>query len=522
MIVIFLTGAIVLALEVLASRIMTPYFGVSLYIWAGILSITLTFLAVGYYLGGRLAGRVDGGRAVAAFFLLPTVSAAAILLAVPVYPFLFPALAGVDLLFGSFVGSALLLALPLICLSAMNPMLIAINRSRAAAGDGGAGLVFFVSTAGSVAGVLITVFAIIPNLTNFAALLWLALALCLIAGLFAAGAPGLPRAGKLRLAGAAAGVAALAVAFMLTQGWYLRRLADSGDGRLNTQVVGEYSSIFGNIKVVELGPPGGGIRPIKGYIQDGIMQNRTTRQGVSASLYTYVLQSLALGFVPGARSGLVLGLGAGIVPRDFKRAGMAVSVVEINPDSLRAARDHFGFQAADFTLHIQDARTFVRGCRQAFDVVVVDLFQGDSTPDYLLSREFFGDIRRCLGPKGAVVMNAFFDDQDDVPNMRLLATVRTAFGRVFQFREPGGNAFVVGTVGPPPDPLLFRSEVLPGPLADRVRATLATGQRISGDALLGFAPVSDQQNLFSILSAGARMRQRRAIASTLPPHILVN
>ncbi len=36
-ILIFVTGAITLALEVLASRIMTPYFGVSPYIWSGIL-----------------------------------------------------------------------------------------------------------------------------------------------------------------------------------------------------------------------------------------------------------------------------------------------------------------------------------------------------------------------------------------------------------------------------------------------------------------------------------------------------
>ena len=59
---IFATGAATLSLEVLASRIMTPYFGVSLYIWAGILSITLTFLAVGYYLGGRLSQRLRSQR----------------------------------------------------------------------------------------------------------------------------------------------------------------------------------------------------------------------------------------------------------------------------------------------------------------------------------------------------------------------------------------------------------------------------------------------------------------------------
>ena len=60
--IIFISGAAILALELLASRIMTPYFGVSLYIWTGILSITLVALSVGYWTGGKLANsrkRVD-------------------------------------------------------------------------------------------------------------------------------------------------------------------------------------------------------------------------------------------------------------------------------------------------------------------------------------------------------------------------------------------------------------------------------------------------------------------------------
>ncbi len=53
--IIFITGGAILALELLASRILTPYFGVSLYIWSGILSITLVSLAAGYWRGGQLA-----------------------------------------------------------------------------------------------------------------------------------------------------------------------------------------------------------------------------------------------------------------------------------------------------------------------------------------------------------------------------------------------------------------------------------------------------------------------------------
>jgi len=75
--IIFLSGGAILALELLASRIMTPYFGVSLYIWTGILSITLISLALGYWWGGRLAaGRSDdhSGRLGLLFALMPALA----------------------------------------------------------------------------------------------------------------------------------------------------------------------------------------------------------------------------------------------------------------------------------------------------------------------------------------------------------------------------------------------------------------------------------------------------------------
>ena len=125
---IFATGAVTLSLEVLASRIMTPYFGVSLYIWAGILSITLTFLAVGYYLGGRLSQRSDKESLETLFLAAPAFSAMSIAVATALYPVVFPLLSRFNLIIGSFVGGFLLLALPLMALSAMNPMLIALQR----------------------------------------------------------------------------------------------------------------------------------------------------------------------------------------------------------------------------------------------------------------------------------------------------------------------------------------------------------------------------------------------------------
>ena len=68
--VLFLSGAAILALELLASRIMTPYFGVSLYIWTGILSITLVSLALGYWAGGRISGHARAADRLAGLYAL--------------------------------------------------------------------------------------------------------------------------------------------------------------------------------------------------------------------------------------------------------------------------------------------------------------------------------------------------------------------------------------------------------------------------------------------------------------------
>ena len=52
-----LCGALLMALEILASRIIAPYFGNSVYIWGSIISVFLGALSLGYAWGGRLADR---------------------------------------------------------------------------------------------------------------------------------------------------------------------------------------------------------------------------------------------------------------------------------------------------------------------------------------------------------------------------------------------------------------------------------------------------------------------------------
>lgn len=530
--IIFVSGGAILALELLASRIMTPYFGVSLYIWTGILSITLVSLALGYWLGGKCAGRGDRPRGLERltqlFALLPAIAALAIVLACLVYPFLFSSLASWSLVLGAFVACLVLLFLPLVATSAMNPLLVAIALRRAdrKSGDAGAGYVFFVSTIGSVAGVLATAFGLIPYVSNYAATLVIALILA-TASLAVALAPSV-RLAAPRAVAATALAAAFASALLLWQAdAYTGRSASVAYAGRVWRVEATYGSLFGTVKILRSNPQTEDGRFLRVYFQDGLTQNTVDSQGRSMSFYTYALEALAYAYRPDLRTALVLGLGAGVVPRQLARRGVAVEAVEIDPASLRAAREFFGFDPRLARVHHADARTFLKRCPRAFDVIVVDLFHGDGTPEHLVTRESFRDLKRCLAPRGVAVFNTFSDLERPRAYAHFLATLRSELPHIALYRPGWANAvhvnsFVVAAPEPLPSPQRVTLDSVPAHHESTLWEMLARPRGLEQELLAGGRIVTDARNPAAHDLAQSQLAYRRFVVEAMPPALLLN
>lgn len=529
--ILFVSGGAVLALELLASRIMTPYFGVSLYIWTGILSITLIALALGYWAGGRIAGsrRVAGdlARLGQIYALMPAVGAFAIVAATMVYPYLFPLLARSDLVLGAFAACLVLLFVPLVAASAMNPLLVAVllARGRGRTGDAGAGAVFFVSTLGSVAGVLVTAFGLIPRVSNFAATLTVALVLASLS-LAAAARPPTPLAARGRV-GMAGGIAALAALLFLWQAdAYIGRMWPATYGGRDWRLEASFSSLFGTVKILRSAPDGAG-RYARVYFQDGLVQNTVASDGRSLSFYTYALEALARAYRPRLESALVLGLGAGIVPMRLAGQGVAVDAVEIDPASLAAATRVFGFDPARVTVRLADARTYLRRCARRYDVVIVDLFYGDGTPDYLVTREFFGDLKRCLAPGGVAVFNTFADLNQPVVYAHLLTTLRSELSSIVLYRpdwrgSTNVNSFIVAAAAALPEPQPVQLDYVPPQHVAALDAMMARPLMLNRDLLDQGEIVTDARNRALHAIAESQISYRKGVVQAVPAAFLVN
>ena len=527
--IIFVSGGAILALELLASRVMTPYFGVSLYIWTGILSITLLSLALGYWIGGRLAARIDHrARLTQLYALMPAAAAIAIVLACLVYPHTFAALASWSLVAGAFVASIVLLFVPLVATSAMNPLLVALllRAKQVRGGDAGAGSVFFVSTLGSLAGVIVTAFALIPYVSNFGALLIAGLTLALLSLAAAMLAPS-PIAGRGLVSAAGVLAAVLALALLWNADAYTGRLGPYTYSGTTWRLETAESSLFGTVKVLKSAPDAESGRFVRMYFQDGLTQNVVDSNNRSASFYTYGLEGLARAYRPGMRRALMLGLGAGMVPMRLAETGVAVEVVEIDPVSVRIAQKLFGYDASKVRTHETDARTFLHACRSRYDVVVVDLFHGDGTPDYLVTREFFRDLRNCLAADGVAVFNTFAYLTRPASYAHLLTTLKSELPHLALYRPPADgstltNSFIAASAQPLPQPVRVTFDYVPQRHQESLWNMLSAPTPLTPGLFAGGRIVTDAVNPAAHDHAAVQLAYRRGVVEGMPPAMLLN
>ncbi len=106
---------------------------------------------------------------------------------------------------------------------------------------------------------------------------------------------------------------------------------------------------------------------------------------------------------------LVLGLGLGSIPlmleKTFKK-NFHYTCVELDPAVIELAQEYtLQHLSSSMNIVCADAYDFIDYTEETFDLIAVDIFVDDTTPEQFESSTFLNNLKKCLNPGGIILYN---------------------------------------------------------------------------------------------------------------------
>lgn len=431
---VFLTGASVMVIELLGTRLIAPFYGASLYVWASLISVTMIALAIGYYAGGHWADHAKRTG-------LALIIALAGLLTLVIPWLTTPVLLATDSLglqMGTFTSTLILFTPSLIMLGMVGPFAVKMATDSLSGVGASTGSIYAVSTVGSVVGTLLLGFYLFPRIGSREIFVGVGLGLLVLAALVA-----FFERKRIPLTYSLIPVVMLALpAIIMSSGGFSSSNAASIPASMSKsdepsyQVRFERESLYGWVRVLD--NPATNIRLL--------MADASTIGAASIShgenLLTYQkIVDLLPRLAPGIERALLIGQGAGHMATNLLRFGITTDTIEIDPAIAEAAQDYFDFKPTGKRI-IGDARYEIRKLQGNYDLIILDVFTGGSEPVHLLTEETLRQINGLLSEQGILALNfvSFLDSGENIA----LASVGKTLAQVFPHQlvfisEPGDD-----------------------------------------------------------------------------------
>ena len=452
---VFTAGACSLAVELSASRLLAPYFGTSLFVWANLIGLILLYLTIGYYIGGRLADRYPRP---AVLYLLTTIAAFLIgvipFIARPILSWSLTSFAtySVSVFYGSLVSVILLFAIPMILLGCVSPFAIRLRIEQVGKSGHTAGQLYAISTAGSILGTFLPVLWLIPTIGTRYTFFVFAVALLLMSVI------GLIVTQMSRPRPPNTGIRAstrVSILLLLPMGMAIFGMhgpikpASGSDG--GGVLVTEKESAYNYIQVVRVG------NEMQLVLNEGlgIHSIYNPNQILTQGPWDYFMVAPYFNKPPFTQSQVhrvcVIGLGAGTVPRELNAAYGPIPIdgVEIDGAIVDLGRQYFHMNEPNLHVIVQDGRYYLQTTAQKYDIIGIDAYQQPYVPFQLTTLEFFQEVRAHLTPTGVAVINAGRTNKDFRLVEALAQTMRGAFSNVYIIdTERFTNSLIIGTNAP--------------------------------------------------------------------------
>jgi predicted membrane-bound spermidine synthase len=438
--IVVVSGAVLMGIEIAGAKILAPGFGTSTFVWGSIIGLFMGALAAGYYIGGKFADRNPEFGALAMVVSLAGVWVALIPRMGPLIADLI-ARSGWGVVMGPLAAATAIFFVPSFLMAMVSPFAVKLRATSLSGLGSIAGNLYALSTFGSIVGTMLTTFVLIPLLFVSVLMQILGVALVLVAAvsyiLFRSAVGGIKPNDQRSLAVmvvtglliAEAGIV-YPVQPHVPKGERLLRYEDS-----------TYHEILVTENVIMEGEADGGyLRPAKLWTREGdnippwlveipryLKFNENTESGIfpynaeyaNAVQYTDLLH-LPLIFVnnPLPARMLVVGGGGGIIPTQYNKAyGTKVDIAEIDDKVREISQKYFTVTqdtdpsapnySKDIHFFIGDGRQTIKNLPDnQYDVIVLDAYSsGGQVPFHLMTWEFMREVKKKLTKHGVLATN---------------------------------------------------------------------------------------------------------------------
>lgn len=402
-----ITGAVVMALEILGSRLLAPVFGNSLFVWGALIGVILAAMSSGYAFGGWASDRYAGGSVLAGLLLFS--GSWTFLVAWASQPILFQVDAWIqDPRWGPCLAATILLAPPAFGLSGVLPAMLRLAVSDMGHLGRHTGRMIALSTVGSLIGTWGTAFFLLSWIGSQALVAWLGTIQVVLGLLW------LWRGAKIRFVGKLLGLAC--------SGLFVA-LALHPIQKLNPPVHQE-DSPYQQVRVRD-------DQLFRYLVLDRTFHAVMWKADPLPLFLPYSqLMVASLALVDQPQRGLILGHGGGSLAKWLAHywPDLEMDIIEFDPVVVRMAEDYFEYHPpANHHVRVKDGRAFLNTTDHRYDVIWIDAFARHMIPFHLTTKEFYAAVRMHLNPDGVVALN-LASSGEELDNARAAAVVQTMRG----------------------------------------------------------------------------------------------
>ena len=389
-IIVFLSGAIGMGLELIAARVLSPYVGSSNVVWTSIIGIILASMSLGYWLGGKQADKDASINKLSHILMLAALSTSIIPILETI---VVKGLAGVldNLVIAAIICAIIVFSIPSFVLAMISPFAVKIKSKEDNEIGSLSGRISSLSTIGSIVGTFLMGFILIPNIGVSNINIGVTLLLILMSILAK------EEKDKKYIYSTIFLVCIMLILILF--GKIVFKLN-------NPDIILDTDSQYSRIWVKQIESKQAKYKTLQ--VDTGLESYIDSETGEMGAKYLKYYDLFEY-FNKDAQNTLLIGGAAYTYPIHYlqKYENKKIDVVEIDNKMTQIAIEQFGLNIKDDRLKIynQDGRSFLNYSENKYDTILIDAFKGINAPFELTTYEAITNAKNMLNENGIVLTN---------------------------------------------------------------------------------------------------------------------